>query len=341
MEPQTECPSCKRQTPIDKFCVYCGASLRESTERVAEMPAPNIESSASTISGVASPTKTEVKVTPFETIVNKARFDFPTARTMAEEKKLSFFTSLGFLKPKLEEVVCNSFAAGYEVFVRIRGTYHINYYRKNSYRIPVDEQVIEAIVLDQTLTPVTPKGKTEGKRISTATVTEFLGIGTDKKPTKEILLGSDERIIKDISADILHDATGNEVNQPQTTSSEPDPEGQDILKRGVNLEELVQPAEALVERFKSRIFQRPSEAARIVEENLDVTQVSIIYNPFYHVTYVNKKSNDTKQLNIDGVTGEISILLKTSKLVTLCPKCGRKITLEEKYCEECGTKLLP
>ncbi|MFH0897024.1 MAG: zinc ribbon domain-containing protein, partial [Candidatus Bathyarchaeota archaeon] len=154
-------------------------------------------------------------------------------------------------------------------------------------------------------------------------------------------LDCEERIVKDFSADILYDDSGDEVSEPSILKAEANPNGEQILKKGINIESLRLPPKAIVEKFKPKILQHPSEAARVVEEVLDIPEVSLIYSPFYHSMYVNKKSKEMKHLRIDGVSGEIILTQKASKWETLCPSCGRKITLEERFCGECRAKLLP
>ena len=335
MSSQVNCPSCGKSVPLKKFCIYCGATLEgiKVETPVAELAAtPEVTAEAAKVEAAAG--KMVVKVAPVETIVNNLKIDFPRARTIAEEKKLTFFTAFGFLKPKPEEVAYDSIAAGYEVFVKIKGSYHIDYYRNASYRIPISDQVKEVIVLGQTLTPSEGKAKSEGGGL--------FGIGGGaQKPTKEITLDSEERIVKDVSADILYDEEGNEISQPSVVKAEANPEGEKVLKTGINLETLRVPAESLVEKFKPKILLRPNDVSRTVEEVLDVSQVSIIYSPFYHIMYVNKRSKEMKQARLDGVTGEIVLSQKSSRWETLCPGCGRKISLDEKFCGECGAKLLP
>lgn len=333
MEAQVKCPSCGRSVPLKKFCNYCGASLEGMKPEVPETPASEqvAVSEAGAVKSEAAAGNMVVKVAPVETIVNSLKIDFPKARTISEEKKLSFFTSLGFFKPKPEEVVMDSFAAGYEVFLKAKGNYHIDYYRNASYRVSVDDQVREVIIFGQTLTPVKTEAEAKG----------FLGLGGERKAGKEVRLDGEERIVKDFSADILYNDSGVEVSQPSILKAEANPEGEQILKKGINVESLRLPPEAIVEKFKPKILQRPSEAARVVEEVLDISQVSMIYSPFYHTMYVNKRSKEMKQLRIDGVSGEIILAQKASKWETLCPSCGRKITLEEKFCGECAAKLLP
>lgn len=276
--------------------------------------------------------KMVVNVAPVGTTVNSLKIDFARARTLAEEKKLQFFTTFGILRPKPEEVGCDSFAAGYEVFVKIKGSYHIDYYRKASYRVSIDGQVKEVIILGQTLTPLEAKMRVEGG---------VLGIGGERRSTKEILLDSEERIFKEFSADILYDEEGREVNQPSVLKADANPEGEKILKTGINVEKLLIQPDALVEKFKPKILQRPNDVGRTVEEVLDISQVSVIYSPFYHVMFMNKRSKEMKQIRIDGISGEVALIQKSSRWETLCPTCGRKISLEEKFCGECGAKLLP
>ena len=127
METQVKCPSCGKSVPLKKFCIYCGANLEGLKPEVPETPTLEqvAVSETEAVKSEAAVVKMVVKAAPVETIVNSLKIDFPKARTMVEEKKLSFFTSLGFFKPKPEEVIMDSFAAGYEVFLKVKGSYHI------------------------------------------------------------------------------------------------------------------------------------------------------------------------------------------------------------------------
>ena len=272
----------------------------------------------------------QVKTSPVETIVNSQNIDWIQARTIVEEKKLSFFTTFGFIKPKPEEVVYDTFALGYEVFVRIKGNYHIDYYRKILHKVTVDKQVKEIIILGQTLTPIEVKAEKRARDL----------ISGERESNMELHLDSEERIMKDVLAEVVYDDSGNEVNQPSILKGENNPAGEKILKSAMNVEPLGSSIEAFVEKFKPKIYQRPGDVDRVVEEILDITQISVIYSPCYHVKLLNTRSKEIKQFRIDGLSGEISPIT-ASRWETLCPQCSNKITLDEKFCKECGTKLLP
>jgi hypothetical protein len=155
MEARVTCPACGKSVALKKFCVSCGANL-DGVQ--SEAPKTPVVEQAIQTEAEASPAKTEAeapkmitRIAPVETIVNNIKIDFPRARTIAEERKLSFFSSaFGLKKPKPEEISIDSIAAGYEVFLRVKGSYHVDYYRVGSYTIPVDEQVKEVIILGHT-----------------------------------------------------------------------------------------------------------------------------------------------------------------------------------------------
>ncbi|MCJ7635818.1 zinc ribbon domain-containing protein [Candidatus Bathyarchaeota archaeon] len=334
MEASVICPSCNKSVPPKKFCIYCGATLEASKREASKTPEKEqMPTQKPVAKPIADADKLVVQIAPVETMVNNLKIDFSTARVRAEEKKLAFFVTLGIFKPKAEEVICDHFAAGYEVFLRVKGSYHIDYYRKASYKVPIGDQVKELIIFGQTLTP----HKTEAESKS------FFGIGGDHKVTNEIRLDSDERLIHDFAEDILYDESGKEVSQPSVLNGDSNREGDKILKTGINIESFIVPPESVLVAFKTKLLKRPTDVARTVEETLQISQVSLIYSPFYHALYVNKRSKEKemKQLRIDGITGEVVLNPKTSKWAMRCPSCGKEITIDEKFCGECGARLLP
>ncbi len=79
-------------------------------------------------------------------LVDKAAIDLETAVDVAEKNKTRFFGKRGFLKSKREEIECESVHLFFEPFVVAKANYLLDYYKKKTYRVKVDDEVSEAVL---------------------------------------------------------------------------------------------------------------------------------------------------------------------------------------------------
>jgi len=222
------------------------------------------------------------KIVERKTIVYETRID-PTVIKLAGEKiKEQLYTRLGFLKPKPEEVEFVSVEKYYEPYIMVSGTYYLDYYRKCLYPVNVDKQVLEVILLNHELKP---EHSTQ----------------SSPRDHNVLRLEGEERIVNNAKDTLLLDKLGQDVGLEGLPSAPSEKNPKRILEE-CSAEEI--PENADVEMLRARIFKRPNEINRIVNELFDVTERAVIYTPRYKVTYVNVKTNEMKTAEFDGVTSE-------------------------------------
>ncbi len=217
-----------------------------------------------------------------KTIVCETRVD-PTVIKIAGEKiKQQPFTKFGLLKPKLEEIQFVSLEKYYQPFIVINGKYSIDYYRKCTYVVKVDNAVKEVVLFNNKFLPEqVAKGS----------------YGTNS----QIKLEGEERIVNEAKAFLVLNSQGQDTppkNLP-TAPSEENP--QEIIEHN-NLKKFDENID--VDFLKQRIAKRPSDISRIVSENFEVTERSIIYAPRYKLKYANSKNAQEKTIEFDGITSE-------------------------------------
>ena len=125
-------------------------------------------------------------------IVHKITLDLEAVRNVIEKDKTKFFTKLGFLKPKLEEIECESISLFYEPFLITESNYLLDYYENKIYKTKIGDDAIEVIVFDQTLKP---EVISEGVK------------GVLKRSHKEIVFDAQERMIRKVSKKVALNRT--------------------------------------------------------------------------------------------------------------------------------------
>jgi hypothetical protein len=199
-----------------------------------------------------------------------------------EKLKDQLFARFGFLKPKPEEVQLISIDKYYEPYVIISGVYSIDYYRKCSYPISVDKQVLEVILLNRELKPQQSKDTSAGNR-------------------NVLKLEGEERLVNESEASVVLNRFGEDVTLEKLPSAPSEKNPKKILA-AFGVEEI--PENADVDMIRSRILKRPKDINRIVNEVFEVSERVVIYTPRFRVLYRNSKSNDERCIEFDGVTSE-------------------------------------
>ena len=92
-------------------------------------------------------------IVPRKTIVYETRVDPTVIRLAGEKVKQQPFTKFGLLKPKPEEIQFVSLEKYYQPFIVINGKYSIDYYRKCTYIVKVDDTVKEVVLLNTKFLP--------------------------------------------------------------------------------------------------------------------------------------------------------------------------------------------
>jgi hypothetical protein len=131
-------------------------------------------------SALAEEEMNEEKRTKRKLLVHKVMVDLEAVRNAIEKDKTRFFTKLGFLKPKHEEIECESVLLFYEPFLIAKTNYFLDYYENKTYRTKVGDNAAEVVVFGQTLKP-----KVMTQRVK----------GVLKRSHKEIVFDAQERVI--------------------------------------------------------------------------------------------------------------------------------------------------
>jgi len=217
-----------------------------------------------------------------KTIVYETRVDPSVIRIAAEKIKQQLFTKLGFFGPKAEEIQFVSIDKYYEPYILINGKYSIDYYRKSMYNVRVDPEVKEVILLNNKFMPEPVEDSSKYKH-------------------SLVKLEGEERILNEAKAYLILNDQGQETTSKSLPSAASEKNPKEIIEKN-GLKEFPQNID--LDYLKQRIAKRPSNVNRIVSENFEVTERSIIYTPRYKLKYVNSKTNKERTVEFDGVTSQ-------------------------------------
>jgi len=207
---------------------------------------------------------------------------------IAEKRKISAFARLRFFnKPKPDELKCTRFVKYYEPYLRISGSYSLDYYRKSTYAVPVNSEVAEVEVFNKKLTPQPEKegSATKGLKIEATELVQFRNSATmilDRKG-REIA-----KELPKVKMEEIHESFYHEHQH-------------EIL----NVEILTEKA---VDLLKKHITQRPKDIEKIKNETVNVNEITTLYFPFYYAEYIREPKNEARVLKINGCTGSVEIL---------------------------------
>lgn len=222
-------------------------------------------------------------------LVHKATIDPSSIKKITYAQKNSFFAKLGFLKPKREEIDCESVSLFYEPFHIVKARYHIDYYKKDNYTLKVDEKVSEVIIFGQKLKPESPK---KMKKLL-------------KRGFTEITLPAEDRIVHETAVQIAQDRKGREVDPRKLPSAPASTEPKKALSEyGEKVRKPEFSADKLIDNIRERIVKKPSEAERIVNEVFEVSENTVVYTPVYEARCRYLKTGEIKIIPISGVTGK-------------------------------------
>lgn len=271
-------------------------------------------------------------------IVHKIAFDLEAAKNIVEKDKTKFFAKLTFFKPKHEEIECESVQLFYEPFIVAKANYFLDYYKKKTYIIKINEEVGEVNAFGHTFKP------------------EAVKEGILKRPYKAITLDAQERIIHRAATHMALNRTGREINPTRLPSgpSEPEPE-KTLEKDSDRVRDLEISPDIILDKIRKRTTKRPPDAGRITEEAFEVTEYSLVCTPIYEARCLRLKTGEIKIIPISGVTGKtlplhvrigkgfVDTLEKTegqkeSKLLT-CQYCCASVPPHSNFCASCGKKL--
>lgn len=225
-----------------------------------------------------------------KTIVYETLVDPTVVKVASEKLKQQLFTRFWFFKPKPEEVQFISIDKYYEPYIVISGKYSIDYYRKCTYIVYVDEEVSEVILLKNKLTPEIARNSTT-------------------RSNKAIMLEGEERLKKQTQASFILDRYGRNVKLERLPSAPSEKRPKRIIAK-FDIEEVSENAE--VDFVRERIVKRPKDVNRIVEEIFEVAERVVIYTPLFRILYKNTKTGDERTMEFDGITANLIQRRKSS-----------------------------
>jgi hypothetical protein len=216
-------------------------------------------------------------------IVHEVEKDYESIKNFVNKNMLKAFSRLFFLKPKSNEIECESISLVYECFAIINSKYHLEYYRNNRYMLNVDDKVTESIVHGHNLKPKKTKDKSGSK--------------------KQIEIECKERVLYKNQKQHAFDRKGRPVNPKKIPSARTKPEPIEFLQSYVtNVRHL---EVSIPEILKKSIKNRPEDIEEIIDEHLEISSHVLIYTPIFEARCKNLKTNEIKIIPVSGVTGKI------------------------------------
>ncbi len=239
------------------------------------------------VSILAKEEKMKEKIEKKKLIVHKIAFDLEAAKNIVEKRKTKFYAKLGLFKPKHEEIECQSVQMFYEPFIMAKANYLLDYYKRKTYTIKIDENVSEVAAFGKTFKP------------------EAVKEGILKRPYKAIALDAQERIIHRVATHMVLNKTGREINPAKLPSGPTELEPEKTLEKdSIKTRDLKISPDSILDKIRKRTAKRPMDVGRIAEEAFEVTEYAVICTPVYEARCKRLKTAEIKILPISGVTGK-------------------------------------
>jgi hypothetical protein len=290
------------------------------------------------VSTLAKEEKMKERIEERKIIVHKVAFDLEAAKNIVENDITRFFAKLGFFKPKHEDIECESVQLFYEPFMVAKANYFLDYYKKKTYTIKIDEDVSEVIAFGQTFKP------------------EAVKEGILRRPYKAVAFDAQERIIYRAATHMGLNRIGREIDPTRLPSGPTESEPEEALRKDSDrVGDLKISSDIILDKIRKRTAKRPPDAGRIIEEAFEVTEYVLVCTPIYEARCRQLKTGEIKIIPISGVTGKtlplrahigkgfVDTLEKTedqkeSKLLT-CQYCRAPVPPHSNFCASCGKKL--
>jgi hypothetical protein len=219
-------------------------------------------------------------------MVQKGEKDYKSIKKIVDKSMTKAFSKMFFIRPKSNEIECESIALYYESFLIAKVKYHLEYFKNKKYKLNVDNNVVKAIIFDHSLEPK----KVEEKSGS----------------HKQIVIDSKELVIHKNIKQLALNRKGRSINRKDLPSAqtEPDPiKFLDSYKTNVRHLEV-----SIPEILKKAVTKRPANIAQIINEHIEITSQVLIYTPIFEARCLNLKSHEIKIIPVSAVTGKIFAL---------------------------------
>jgi hypothetical protein len=246
----------------------------------------------------SSPLREEVA--PLRNMMSTLDITRVKAWEIAEREKNEAFAFLKiFHKPAPEAIECVKFIRYYEPFLKLTGIYSVTYWRKKIYIIQVDHNVVEAKIFGNTVKPRTVEAD-ERKIISL------------HKPSADriIDLEASELVKNEDTQTIIVDREGKELLEPlppTDTIEITDSYFKEYQNEFILSEAILSIKPKAINMLKDKIVKKPGDAEIIVDEMIKITEMNVIYFPYYYAEYNWKEKNEKRAVKIDGSTGKVKI----------------------------------
>lgn len=240
-----------------------------------------------TVTTLAEEKEMKERIEERKVIVHRLAFDVEAVGNIVARSKAGVFAKLGFFRPKRREIECESIQLFYEPFIVAKANYFLDYYKKNTYTIKIDEAVREVIALGHTFKP------------------ESVKEGILKRPYKAIAFDAQERVIRRVASYMALNRTGREVDPTRLPSGAAEPEPEKALEEGSDrVREFEISPDIILDKIRKRTVRRPPDAGRIEEEVFEVTEYAVVCTPIYEARCRRLKTGEIRILPISGVTGK-------------------------------------
>lgn len=233
----------------------------------------------------------EESIVTRKTIVYQTPVDQDVIKIASENVKDQVFTLYGIFKANPRDVEITSIEKFYQPFILITGRYFIDYYRKQSYTIKIENGVSEVtfpFAVYKTREIMDSYGK-----IRTA-----------------VKLEGEERLIKEFKASLVLDESGRDVSLKQLPSAPSEKEPQEIMAK-FNIKEV--PPNLDLSVLRTRIQKRPQDISWVANESFEVTERLVVYAPRFRVQFKHTRIGKERAAEFDGVTGKL-IHMRDSRL---------------------------
>jgi hypothetical protein len=236
--------------------------------------------------GTTPETKVEERTEERKLLVHKTAFDMKTVEGIVDENKVRFFKTMGFFKPRRDEIECESVQLYYEPFIVAKASYFLDYYRNRTYTVRTNENVREVIAFGQTFQPAALKK------------------GLWRRPSKAIAIDVQERIVRRAAAHMVLNRVGREVKPSRLPSGPTESEPRNTLEQNSDrVRDLETSPSIILDQIRKRIVRRPADVSRIRREAFEVTEYALVCTPIYEARCRRLKTGEIRILPISGVTG--------------------------------------
>ncbi len=215
------------------------------------------------------------------TIVYQTLMDPAIVRIAGEKAKTKLFNRFLFKLSNPEEIEFVSIEKYYEPYIIVSGRHLIDYYQKSAYSLRVDKDAKEVILLGRTFTPLQTSFSSDSEGV--------------------VKLEGEERLIKETRGFFILDKYGQDSKLSQFPSAPSEENPQKLIKL-FKMPDIGPEIE--LDAVQRRIIHRPNNLSRIVNEEVEVDERSVVYTPRFKLTYRCPRIGKEATMIFDGVTLE-------------------------------------